>query len=440
MRAAVARYSFEGALAGVAGTAYEKKFKISPSISIFGPANVLERSQQLRGSTALNKLNNQPGADGVDAIAIHPGVVFAASGYADTRPGILDEGLRNALRKLCRNARAQLIGPDRPSALVNLLRSLRSRSDWRGSPAKRCMTTAKYVVRTLCMPRQHGRYLAFLYGHSRMCAYQRRDPRVLERHFHRYIHLQWDRYARLKSIQQHYRFALARLPGVLFEAIYIYGNATLGSLTLKDGSQLKLCLRPPIFMGCEGELCIQLSDADDHPVYRIILSVIDDRPTIAIGCIQGPDGQNSKDTVRDLTRNMHGMRPKQLMLSLVYAFAQHFGIGRILAVGNAAHPLRRVREKFQADYDAFWLEQKGRDAGDGWFMLPEALSRKSESEVSSHHRSAFRRREAMRIEAEQLLINALGTYPPRSGRIPAVVKLESIRSLQHDGMEASWIR
>jgi uncharacterized protein VirK/YbjX len=196
-----------------------------------------------------------------------------------------------------------------------------------------------------------------------MCAYQRRDPRVLERHFHRYIHLQWNRHARLKSIQQHYRFALTRLPAVLFEAIYIYGNATLGSLTLKDGSQLTLCLRPPIFMGCEGELCIQLSDANDHPVYRIILSVIDDRPTIAIGCIQGPDGQNGKDVVRDLTRNMHGMRPKQLMLSLVYAFAQHLGIERILAVGNAAHPLRRVREKFQADYDAFWLEQKGRNVG-----------------------------------------------------------------------------
>ena len=161
--------------------------------------------------------------------------------------------------------------------------------------------------------------------------------------------------------------------------------------------------------------------------------------TIAIGCIQGPDGPNSKDLVRDLTRNMHGMRPKQLMLSLAYAFARQLGIERILAVANAAHPLRRVREKFQADYDAFWLEQKGRNVGDGWFMLPEALSRKSELEVSSHHRSAFRRREAMRIEAEQLLINALGTYPPGRRRIPVGEELESIRPFQHDSMEASWI-
>ena len=427
------------ALAEVAGTHDETKIKVLPPISIFEPANVLQRSQQLRGSRALNKLHNQPGTDAIHVDALHTSIVLAASGYVDAGSRAIDEGLWTVLRRLCRTTTKRLTRLDRPSALTNLLRSLRNRSDWRGSPAKRFMTASKYIARTLCMPRQHDRYLAFLYGHSRMSAYQRRDPRVLERHFHRYVHLQWDRPARLRSIQQHYRFALTRLPGALFEAIYIYGNATLGNLTLKDGSQLKLCLQPPIFMGCEGELCIQLSDANDHPVYRIILSVIGDQPTIAIGCIQGPDGRNSKDLVRDLTKNMHGMRPKQLMLSLAYAFAHHLGIERILAVGNAAHPLRLVRDKFRADYDAFWLEQKGRNVGDGWFMLPEALSRKSESEVPSHHRSAFRRREAMRIDAEQLLINALGAYPPGRSRIPAGEELESAMSFQNDNLEASWI-
>jgi uncharacterized protein VirK/YbjX len=387
----------------------------------------------------LNKPNNPPGADAINVDAIRARMLVAASGYAGAEPGVLDEGLWIVIRRHCRAVTGRLASLYRPNAVATLVRSLRNRTDWRGSRFRRCMTAAKYIVRTLCMPRQHGRYLAFVYGHSRMFAYRQRDPRVLERHFHRYVHRHWDRRARLKSIQHHYRFALTRLPGVLFKAIYIHGNATLGNLTLKDGSQLKLCLRPPILMGCEGELCIQLNDDNDHPVYRIVLSVIDDRATIAIGCIQGPDGQNSKDLVRDLTRNMHGMRPKQLMLSLAYAFARQLGIERILAVGNAAHPLRQVREKFQADYDAFWLEQKGRNVGDGWFMLPEAMSRKSESEVSSHHRSAFRRREAMRVDAEQLLINALGSSPPGWHRIPVSEEPESVTPFQHDSLEASWI-
>lgn len=304
------------------------------------------------------------------------------------------------------------LGLGRLDATANLLRSLSGRLDWRGGPARRSGMALKYIVRALSMPRRHGQYLAFVYGHSHMYAYQRRDPRVLERHFHRYVHLQWSRDERLQGLRQHYRFAMTRLPAVLFEAIYIHGNATLGSLTLKGGRQLRLCLCPPIFMGCEGELCIQLSDADDHPVYRIVLSVIDERqPAIVIGCIQGPGGQEGRDMVRELTRSMHGMRPKQLMLALVYAFAQHFGIERLLAVSNAAHPLRQRRKSFRADYDAFWLEQKGRDVGQGWFLLPETPCRKSEFEIPSHHRSAFRRREALRIAAERVLTDALDAYP-----------------------------
>jgi uncharacterized protein len=385
----------------------------------------------------LNERNNQAGAEAIEASG-----TFAASGYMNAVLRAFDGGLGTAfgvLRALVARQLAGLRDAYRFQVAANFLRSLHGRMDWRGSPATRRKMAAKYIVRALFMPRQHGRYLAWVYSQPRMCAYQRRDPRVLERHFHRYIHLQWDRRLRLQSIRQHYRFALARLPGVLFEAIYIYGNATLGSLTLKDGTQLKLCLRPPIFMGCEGELCMQLSDADDHPVYRLILSVIDDSPTIAIGCIQGPDGQNGKDRVRDLTRNMHGMRPKQMMLSLAYALARHWGIERILAVSNAAHPLRRTRDKFQADYDAFWLEQKGQEEGDGWFLLPETPSRKSESEVSSHHRSAFRRREALRIEAERLLVDALESFPRRCAAA-GEEELESIGASEHGSLGASWIR
>lgn len=386
----------------------------------------------------MNELNSQAEAE---ALEVAP--AFAPGGYLSTVLRASDDGLETLVRAFRRRIVRPLAGlrdSERFPALANFLHSLSGRHDWPDSPAKRRRKLAQYVFRTLCMPRKHLAYLAFVYGNPRMCAYQRRDPRLLERHFHRYIHLGWNHRAHLESIRQHYQFALSRLPGVLFEAIYIQGNATLGSLTLKNGSQLQLCLRPPIFMGCEGELCIQLNDANEHPVYRLILSVIDDRPSIAIGCIQGPVGEHGRETVRELTRNMHGMRPKQLMLSLAYAFAQHFGVERILAVSNAAHPLRRAREKFQSDYDAFWLEQKGRPLADGWFMLPESLNRKCESDVPSHHRSAFRRREALRLEAERLLTHALEAHSMRKITAPAGEALELARSFQHDGLEPSWIR
>ncbi|MFC3652378.1 VirK/YbjX family protein [Dyella humi] len=298
-------------------------------------------------------------------------------------------------------------------ALENLFDSLRHRQDWTGPWYKRSVTALKYLVRSVCMSAQHRRFLAFIAVHPVMRAYRRRDPRLLERHMHRYINAHWHRRDRLDYLQQHYRFATAHLPRGLFELVYAMGHASLGSLIAKDGSLLTLCMRPPIYKGCEGELCLQLCDVNEDPLYSIVFSVADSQPTLMIGCLQGPRGDNARDVVRELTRNLHGMRPKQLMLSLAYTFARHYGIERLVAISNEAHPLRRSGRPLYSDYDAFWEEQHGRRIGGGWYALPATLVHKTEAEVSSNHRAAFRRREALRRQAEQLLINALGPLPLR---------------------------
>jgi uncharacterized protein VirK/YbjX len=314
------------------------------------------------------------------------------------------------------------------SALATLFDSMRHRHDWTGPWYKRGVTALKYLARSLCILPRHQRFLATIADDPVMSAYRQRDPRLLERHMHRYINAHWHRCDRLAYLQQHYRFAKAHLPPGLYELVYAMGHASLGSLTAKDGSLLTLCLRPPIDKGCEGELCLQLCNGNEDPLYSIIFSIADELPTVMIGCLQGPRGAHAKDVVRELTRLLHGMRPKQLMLSLVYAFARHYGIERLVAISNDAHPLRRSGRPLYSDYDAFWEEQHGRRIGGGWYALPASLMHKSEAEVSSNHRAAFRRREALRREVEQLLLNALA--PPAPGfehaandapRIPAPV-------------------
>lgn len=302
--------------------------------------------------------------------------------------------------------------------VASFLRSLRGRVDWRGDAAKRALMAAKYVARSLGMFRQHAGYLSYVESEPALRAFKQRDPRMLERHFHRYLNLGWSRPQRLRAIRQHYRHLLAAMPLPLFRAIYAEGGAPFGLLNLKDGSRLVLSLLPPIFLGCEGELCIQLGDEWGRPLYRMVVTVIDERPTLAIGCIQGPVGAEAREAVRELTRKLHGMRPKCLMLALVRALARHWGATRLLAIGNAAHPLREARRSFVADYDAFWQEQQGREVGGGWYELPSQPERKTESEVPSQHRSAFRKREALRLEAERLLIDAMGAVPERH-RSPA---------------------
>ncbi len=382
----------------------------------------------------MNERNLSPGEEPLDA-----DLVFAASGCAFAAQRSLEREWQPA-RALdpCETGHEEIAATDGTFSPVLWWRSLRDRSDWVGHPGQRAVMAAKYLLRAACLPERHQRFLTFLGSHKLLRACVSCDPRLQERHLHRFINRHWHRATRLRSLHCHYRYLLERLPPEVFEAVYVNGRATLGELMLKDGSTLQLHLRPPIYMGCEGELCIELSEANGPSLYRLVLTVIDDEePTMAIGCIQGPDGEHARDRVRELTRLMYGMRPKQLMLVLAYAFAGQYGIRRILAIGNAAHPLRE-RHLFHANYDAFWQEQGGVPRADDWFELPATLHHRTEAEVASRHRAESRRRADLRWQAVQLLNNALYRLPWWLDAAAANDEVESPHSLPQGFREASW--
>ena len=302
--------------------------------------------------------------------------------------------------------------------------SLRRRTDWHGSVGQVLLAAAKYLARAVSMPLMHHWFLAFLNSHPLLQAMLRRDPRLQERHLHRFVNRRWHRVDRVLALQAHYRLLLGRWSEELFAAVYVRGRASLGSLRLKDGSALRLQLCPPAFKACEGELAIELADAQHRTLYRLVLTVIDN-DTLAIGCIQGPAGEGARETVRELTRNMHGMRPKQLLLVLAYAFAGQCGLSRILAVGNAVHPLMG-RTRMFSDYDGYWLEQGGVPLTDGWFLLPDSLLHRTEVERESKRRALFRRRAELRWEAVKLLNDALRPVPWWRDAMEASAAMDSL--------------
>jgi uncharacterized protein len=377
----------------------------------------------------LNKTNNPPaGVLGIGMEAfLSPGVHAPES----QRFGRVEKGLAGGARN---DDSVLARGP-----FGLLASSLRERGDWIGPWHKRAVMAWKYLLRAACVPVRHVRFLSFIDAHTQMQAYRQRDPRMLERHTHRYMNVHSSLRQRVEQVQQHYRFALTHLPPGLFDLVYGFGHASLGSLTAKDGSLLTLCMRPPITNGCEGELCLQLCDGNEDPLYSIVFTVSDASPAIRIGCIQGPRGEDAKEVVRELTRNMHGMRPKQLMLSLVYAFARRYGIKQLMAVSNEAHPLRRRGRAIFSDYDAFWEEQQGKRTKAGWYSLPTTLPCKTEADVPSNHRSAFRKREALRLQAEQLLMNALVPPVPKLTEFLVQRRATATRPLRGLRVETSWV-
>lgn len=367
----------------------------------------------------MKERNLQPGEEPLDA-----DLVFAASGCAYAAQRTLERELSWAgITGSRMTGRRETAATDGQPGGSLWWRSLRGRSDWVGTPWQRFVMAAKYVVRASSMPMRHQRHLAFLASHPLLQACVARDPRLQERHQHRFVNRGWHRSNRLDALRAHYRLLQERWPVDLFEAVYVHGLATLGALRLKDGSEVRLHLRPVQPMACEGELTIELSDADNHALYRLVMTVIDE-DTLAIGCIQGPAGDDGRDRVRALTRQMHGLRPKQLLLVLAYAFAGQLGLGRILAVGNAAHPLQG-RTRLFSDYDAYWLEQGGVGVDGGWFLLPVTLHHRTEEEQESKRRAQFRRRAELRWEAVKLLNDALRPVPWWRDAAEAAVDIES---------------
>ncbi len=86
------------------------------------------------------------------------------------------------------------------------------------------------------------------------------------------------------------------------------------------------------------------------------------------------------------------------------------GAERVLGIGNEAHPFAS-RKKIKADYDGFWQENGGVADTQGFYAMPVHESVRSELTVESKRRSEFRRREALRSAACDLLVAAFRRPP-----------------------------
>lgn len=286
-------------------------------------------------------------------------------------------------------------------------RSLQDRSDWRGGLGKRVIAGAKYIVRSALQAQQHAAWLRFLYQTPRMTAILQRDPRLHERPQHDYINQSLSHARCYAIIESHYRYLFAHWPTTLVDRIYTGSGASLGRLTLKDGSEAELMLRVPLGRSREGELAMYLLDASGRALSSIICTLADDGRSLLIGCLQGAAPGLGREEVREFTKQAHGMRPKNLLLSMLYALATATRVTEIRGVSNGAHPFSGDDDKIKADYDSFWVECQGERLPDGFYALPLHEPARDEAQVESKHRSAFRKREALRHTACELMANAL---------------------------------
>lgn len=167
----------------------------------------------------------------------------------------------------------------------------------------------------------------------------------------------------------------------------------LANISLKTGEQAQIRLMHSRYVR-EGELGLYLfAEGYDQPLYSLTFSFGEGGKLLYLTGLQGPCSATGQELVREMTKALHGIRPKNLLLSASYAMAENFGIEHIYGICD---DYQIKHHQLKCSYDSFWQELASQQQPAGWYQLPRYEAQRSIEEVASKHRSAFRKREALR--------------------------------------------
>jgi uncharacterized protein VirK/YbjX len=223
----------------------------------------------------------------------------------------------------------------------------------------------------------------------------------------------WDADERLDRLTAHYA-EIDRL-GVPFA----FGtDEKLVLATLEDMYPgLRIVLdQPPWFMR-EGGLTLNLF-VGTFRAFSLAFSLCRDGRgglEVVIGSIQGRNAAAALDLYRDLTRALHGLRPRDFLIEVMRMLCRDMGATRILAVADAVRHHRHDyfgKSEFQQNYDEIWNDRGGVPVDDRFFSLPVAPERRDMETIKPNKRPLYRRRHAFLDDLEARMSGDLAGLTP----------------------------
>jgi uncharacterized protein VirK/YbjX len=222
------------------------------------------------------------------------------------------------------------------------------------------------------------------------------------KHGRLYLKIQWlylnDKYRpgkRLEIVRNHYQFVLDRFPKELLSRLTSAEFLHLAYWTVPDLGRFSLRLSHENNFAQEGEMVLDLCHEDSKRPCALLCFSISGLSEISIGCLQGgkpvagDEEISSKDLTIALTRGMHGLRPKNLLLFALRQLAAIWAISGLRAVSTERHINAK---EFQADYNTFWEEAGGALSADGMYDLSSSFGFRDLQEIKSKKRAMYRHR------------------------------------------------
>lgn len=210
-----------------------------------------------------------------------------------------------------------------------------------------------------------------------------------------YICSSWNAKTCLQRIDEHFR-AIEQMDSILDFPV----NDMLPLLGLEDMfANLRVVLDQPKWLMRDGLFAINLFLLENR-IYSLVFSFgFEESRIIAyIGGIQGVDIEGILDDYKDLTKALHGMRPRDFLVEVFRIFCRNVGITKIYAVNDEKRHLRsryfgtKKSKQLFLNYNDVWMERGGVPSNEDFFALSVEAPLKDLDEVPSKKRAMYRRR------------------------------------------------
>lgn len=130
---------------------------------------------------------------------------------------------------------------------------------------------------------------------------------------------------------------------------------------------------------------------------------------IHIGALQGPgpNVENRQEIIRQLTHQLHGLRPKALIMEVLLILARYWSVEKVYGVTNEGHVYQALRyigskrSSVRFQYSELWQEMGGEAINPYWHSLPTHPPRKDPLSLSKTKRRLYTKRYAWLTELEQ---------------------------------------
>ena len=210
---------------------------------------------------------------------------------------------------------------------------------------------------------------------------------------HPYLHVDWSIARKVDVISKHYEMLRGRLGFLRF--------APSSSIALAElGEGLQIRLDKPGKFEHEGELTINLFKGELR-LYSLAFTLgqIGSQRVAYAGGLQGLGSSVALEMIRSLTHRMHGLRPRDLLVTAFRFLCLSLEATRILAISDAkrvsSSSYFKSSTQVFSSYDSAWSDSGGAAGDDGFFELSPHVVQRASVDIPSRKRAQYRRRYVM---------------------------------------------